>query len=302
MSPTQDQYRELVALTQLYLFQEHTVSDRVFDAPETFEYFLKQAQKKNVNTVPEQKQTPPSTNPPQSTYIPKASPSPTISKTNVSTATQEINLPVSSQASPKPIPEQKKPEAIKIETVVAPVTSSPNKKTFFTIETPPPPKDVEMSDLKKIINEQLPHLQLIGQVPDDGEARHLPTLKQEAQRNADIILITLNEPPEHALFLSNIGKALEVYGFSIKTVSGITIEREKGWNTLLESSGLKLVIANNGSLYTLSEMQKHHKETQKPARHYLGKHPLLLLSDLSFYLKEPALKSSLWHAIRELLS
>ena len=55
MSPTQDQYRELVALTQLYLFQEHTVSDRVFDAPETFEYFLKQAQKKNVNTVQEQK-------------------------------------------------------------------------------------------------------------------------------------------------------------------------------------------------------------------------------------------------------
>ncbi len=66
---------------------------------------------------------------------------------------------------------------------------------------------------------------------------------------------------------------------------------------MTQSPDLRLVIASDYDLYLQPELMKVYREAPQQGKHYLNKTPLLLLSDLSLYLKEPQLKSLLWRAI-----
>jgi len=54
-------------------------------------------------------------------------------------------------------------------------------------------------------------------------------------------------------------------------------------------------------IYSLSELMKHYKEDNRHNKRFLNKVPLLLLPDVSVYLKEPLLKLSLWRSLCETL-
>ena len=99
-----------------------------------------------------------------------------------------------------------------------------------------------------------------------------------------------------------MGKAIEKLGYSIKFCPALKVEREKEWGNILKAPHFKLIISESSGLHLLQDLKKHHREEQKLARHYLNQSPLILLSDISFYLKEPSFKISLWQAIKELLS
>jgi hypothetical protein len=70
----------------------------------------------------------------------------------------------------------------------------------------------------------------------------------------------------------------------------------------LTSSELKLVIICDHTLWQLQNLRHFYKET--PAQNYrqLGDKHLLMLPDLSLYLKDPLLKRSLWKALCQTIS
>ncbi|MEI8365951.1 MAG: hypothetical protein WCF65_05995 [Parachlamydiaceae bacterium] len=321
------------------------MTDRIYDEPATFEYFRKHAQ--------QQKAAPPLATPPQAAATPLATPpqaaAPVPTSPQAAVLVRQPAIQEKAVGSLRTIPVE--PPSIKKETdtkasLTLPSSTSESKsisappeskkiplqtasgKTPFAIEPPPPPKAIELHDLRKIILEKLPHMQLLDNIPDDSEWKKTAIISSDKYKTAEVILLTLrdcakvsstsrqsqspdaqvnftqslNDTPVNTAFLANIAKALEAYGTTALVCHAAKIEQEKGWEEFLKSDKLRLVIATSGCLYTLPEMQKYHREIQKTARHYLGNCPLLLLSDISFYLTEPPLKHSLWNAIKELLT
>lgn len=304
-------YRDLLALTQLYILQEYALTDRVFEDQETFDYFRKQAQQqKNAVPTPPQQALPTAASPPtpqRTITAPNKSHPASMTAATAPLPTKIPPLaPVKLEAKPSTAPVPAKtletPPASSISTLPEPkktAEKTPTTKTTFAIAPPSPVKEIELNDLRKIISEKLPQFQLLNHIPDDSAARRLATPGEK--NSPQVAILTFNEIPAHQTFLLNIAKTLEIYGVTAQLYSAAKIEQEKGWDAFLKSEQLRLVIANGGLPYSLPEMQKHHREIQKMARHYLGNHPLLPLSDISFYLIEPPLKQSLWNAIREIL-
>jgi hypothetical protein len=62
-----------------------------------------------------------------------------------------------------------------------------------------------------------------------------------------------------------------------------------------------LLLISGASFHQLAKLKKHYKEDSRKGMHYLNERPLLLLSDLGLYLKEPSLKQALWDSLRQLL-
>jgi hypothetical protein len=179
-----------------------------------------------------------------------------------------------------------------------------HKNKDFVLEASQSSTSTNFSEICQIIQEKLPHLhsRLIHTIPDDSEAKVLANLWTQEKQIPQVLILSFDEVPKHQAFLANICKALEVNGIKTQVTHAKKLESDNRWQALLEAKEMKLVLASSAGFYHLGELQKYYREGNRQGRHYLGDKSLLLLSDISFYLKEPALKPSLWAAIKELLA
>ena len=306
MTSSQKLYTELLSLTKLFLTQEYLPSDKIFSEPETFTFFKTFAEKRQEGKNLHVNKPSPAPQPsvPKPTVIRNPAP-PLLQKqdTQIKQAVPQ-NLKISLPPQ-KPIPDKTEnrvplEKAAKIQKNSAP--SENEEKPFFTLETPSPLKIQEFTELRKIITEKLPHLRLVDLIPDDAEAKLLASLWTQEKKKTQAVILAFDDISKHLAFLGNIVKALEVFGITAQIADAHKIERNQGWEDLLQSKELKLVIASSSGFHHLKGLQKHYKEGAKQEPHFLGGHALMLLSDISFYFKEPALKISLWIALKKILS
>lgn len=299
MTSAREHYSELLALTKQYLLQEHALTDRILSEPETYAYFFAYAQKKQEakGQAPEKPQT--HTPSPQQTI---ASPA-FAPRQETAAATKPAPLPPQAKPS-SPIPPRIPPSPLaKTTAPIADKTSAPIKENGpFKLEVPSALQPADFNDLKKIVREKLPHLQLVDHLPDDGEAQKLSNSWAQEKKSPQVLILSFDETQKHLAFLMNIAKALEMHGISASVANALKLEQNAKWETTLQAEELKLIVASSSGFYQLQELQKYYKEGTKQGRHYLGDRLLLLLSDISFYLKEPSLKPSLWGALKELLT
>ena len=302
MTSLQQRYTELLALTKSYLQQEYSPTDRILSEPETFSYFKTYAlQRQNTKTQQSAPSAPTPINAVQKIAVP-ASVRPPIANLPKPAANpivpprENIEVPKSDKSdfnkavtSPR-TPNQENTSA------QSPITGA------FKLESPAPLPQTDFSALRTIINEKLPHVRLLDQLPDDTEAKKLANIWTQEKKIPQVLILSFDEAPKHQAFLANIAKALEVHGIDTQVASAAKLERENEWQKLFHSIELKLVVAGSSGFYNLPELQKHYREGTKQGRHYLGDRLLLLLSDISYYLKEPTLKPSLWSALKELLA
>lgn len=285
MTAPQEQFSQLLAITKNYLLQEHSINERILAETETYSFFRALA-------IQNQK---------------KQEPKPIIKETtrhalNPPPQNQTIinRLPLKEESQPLNPPTQKvENEQIKPLVEKPPVPKeniAPSTKLKLDLTATAPATD--FNELRKIIKEKLPHLHLIDQLPDDSEAKMLAKSWSNEKKPAQVLILSFDEPPKHQLFLANIAKALQLFGFHAVIANPMKIE----WQQTLQSKDLKLIVAGSAGFHSLTELQKLHREDPRQGRHYIGDQQLLLLSDISFYLKEPALKPSLWKALKELLT
>jgi len=297
MMSSKDRYAELVALTQLYLLQEHGPEDRLMAESGTYTYFREYALRK-------QKQAPAQTQQPVQPQVVQP-----VQRSNpTSPIPPAAPPPIVAAPTPK-APEEIKPaeitpigKALSTKQEVIPTEREKKKSTaVFQLDTFTTPAAVDFKDIRSIIQERFPQMAILNAIPDDSEAKKTSRAWEQPLKHVNVLIVSLDEAPKNRYFLANIAAALESYGVSTSITMASGREKSSDWETKLVSTELRLVLVTQHCLEALPELGKLYREEAKQARCYLGKTPLLLMSDIGFYLKEPQLKSSLWNALKELL-
>lgn len=180
------------------------------------------------------------------------------------------------------------------------VTAKASAQTFsFALEPLAASFQDPWTSMKPAIQKNFPDLNLLREPPDDALAKSLRESWKETCSAAEVIILSFQETEKQSELLSQIANAITILIKPAKVLPAMKIEQEKGWEQLLASPSLKLLMASDYAIYGLPELMKHYRELSKTAEHFLGKIPLFLLADMSLYLREPLLKPSLWRALRK---
>lgn len=278
------EFFSLVKLMQAHLEENSAPKEWLYVEKESYDFF-KAHHTKNLNkpsvkqvTLPQEKKAPLriSTPPPKqaSPPMPSLPVKPVVNK-------PEASPPVAEPIMPTPAP---KP------------TSSKTKK--FSLQPLEKIPDSDFTGIKKTYQELFPQETLLIDAPDDSEARALVQAWKESTPAAPILILCFNESEKEKLFLKNLAKALRLTYAPAALVDAPKVEQDNGWDALLASPTLKLIITSDYPLYNLAGAMKLYREEQRQALRFLKKTPLFLLSDISLYLKEAHLKGSLWQALK----
>lgn len=285
MASPSETYLELLALTRQYLLQEHTPNERLYAESESYHYFRDLVvRRQGAKTTAEI--TPPST-PVAKTSLPQ--PTPMSKPVHQTPVKANIAAPVKKPPLPLPTP------PLPLSTGTEP-KKPPKENGAFTLEPMARAEPVDMEEIRKLVSEKLPGFVYIDQIPDDTEARRLARSWEQAKQAYEVLILSFDEPPKAQAFLNNIARALNAYGIPATVMRASKIEQDNDWKNLL-GQPLKMVMASSYGIDALPGLAKQHREEPRQAKHFLGNVPLLLLSDVGFYLREPSLKASLWAAI-----
>lgn len=288
MTVLQEAYRELLALTQIFLLEEYSLQERIPADQTTYEDFKRYALKNKAAPAPIAKETIISRQPVEVIRSPAA-----------------VNTPSPQQ----PIEQAGSPPVVIQEPTPLPATSKSKEDvakeekstSFFELEPLKASEPLDLSDFRSIIKEKFPQQPYIEAIPSDSDAKRINSAWELEKMAPEVMVLFFQETPKHRAFLNNLCRAIQSLGIHAALSSAAKCEQELSWDSLLKSKNLRLVIASDYAIYTLPELMKHYKEAPKKGRQQLGSVPLFLLSDLSFYLKEPSLKPSLWKALKEIL-
>ncbi|MBS4169105.1 hypothetical protein [Parachlamydia sp. AcF125] len=281
MMDIEKQFAELLTLTQFYVLQEHPLKDWTFAESQAFAYFKDRAiaQKASLAPAPviNSSFTPlPPKNPPPP--LPPKKP-PLLS----SVLLQEENKAAAFKEKESAVSLPKAPEEWSLEPV--PISTTDSFENF-----------------QALFRKLFPARTLVEQIPDDAEGKKKSELWKHPPGSPSVVILSFGEPDKQLLFLQNLAKAIEhLVQQAVEIRSAFAIEAAKEWNTLLQSQELRLIIATDAGIHACPHLASFYRETPKQSHHYLGRIPLLLLSDLSLYLKEPKLKLPLWQALCKML-
>lgn len=178
----------------------------------------------------------------------------------------------------KPAPRMEAPKPQPPLPTAKPKVEKPAEIKTFEKEKIEVEKAVELNSVRHFFQTEAPHIKL-GALPPELTSHETP---------AKIIFLAFS--PSHIPFLKNISKAIEIrFGIPsrIDSVNQTYKYKEEG----------KLIIASEYGLEGFPELKQRVKESARPGQYLLGKTPLMILTDLTLYHKEPQLKHSLWHAL-----
>ena len=317
-----EQYQELVTLSRHYLLQEYPQSEKVEwieSSLENYTFFKTIALEKtapqskpnnqnslttnNANSSLKTLLTPSTRSPVLSPSLPFP-PQPTQAELVASRTiinVEEKNLIKKNEEEKLHSPSSKAQTSIlnnepetKVETII---TTTIDQKILLQPFTKQPLQD--LNDLKKIILEKFPQWHFIEKIPGPELISEGAPTAAPQQMKSSILILSLNEPLKHKVFLENIAKVLKKNSQKPTFANASIIEKEKKWMELLMTSSINFVIASQATLQQLPELMKLYCQNEE--KHFLQNKPFLLLSDLSLYLKQPQLKFSLWKDLQKLL-
>lgn len=191
------------------------------------------------------------------------------------------------------LPEKKNREVEKVEAIVPVVKEQPvEKKTEFW----------DFAHLHKIVSQCLPEIKVLPTIPNDAIAYQIAGRWKTKNQVAPVTVLSFGETAETQQFLEQVTKALDAYFGPAKMILAENIEKENQWEALLSVKELKMILLCDHALWQLKSLLPFYKENPAPSgggKRFLGDVPLFLLPDLTLYLKDCALKKSLWHMLSE---
>lgn len=276
MIPFSRQLAELAGMTRSYILEHYQNSDRIIGTKEAAEHFRMCMagfeRFPNLGKLPAQGNNTP----------PRPTPKPVI---------PPIQKPLPPPPRrPLPIPAQNGDPAPK-KNVSSPISGG------FALEPMEEAKPHDLSDIRKMYSERFPQSPILD-VPPDSAIALKPSLEVSASSYPQVALLSFSGNQRLLDFMGNIARAIHLrWGLRAEILPAHQWEQEKAWEGLLAYPGLKLILASDYGLQTLPGLTSHYREAQRQGQHYLKNTPLLLLSDLTLYLREPHLKQPLWQAI-----
>lgn len=288
-------YRELLAQTQLYLHREHSYQTMLPVDPSTFVDYPKKVTPTLMQPTFQPKQTTPPVPQPVKIQAPVA----VLSAPAVS-----LKPSILSQVQPNPAT-PKREESIEHTTAPTPPAPLPqpsvSKPTAHAKKVELEPFTAcatqDLSDYWKLHRQLFPDINLTETFPKDCAALKVKNAWQNELIIPPVVILAFRDVEKELVFLRNVAQAISLRLAPARVISASKWGKENGWTNLINSPNLRLVVATDYDLYLQPELMKMYREVPQQGKHYLQNIPLLLLSDLSLYLKEPQLKSLLWRAI-----
>lgn len=196
------------------------------------------------------------------------------------------------------------PEPIKTEPPTKEIkTQSPEQSVSLEPTVKPSAKPFPTGSLLFTLFQKIaPHISTFTEIPNDAIAKKIATRWKTRNQTAPISILSFHEQPKQKALLLEITKAIDIYFGPARLIEADPIEKEKQWDTFLTDPNLKVIIACDYTLWQLENLMRSYKENSFEQTRMLGNIPLLLLPDLSLYLKDPLLKRSLWKGLCQKLS
>ena len=177
------------------------------------------------------------------------------------------------------------------------------------IKTPPPPvveplptpataqSTIGFAEIQKILSKVAPGFALLSDPPSDAKAKQIAQRWKTKNQSAPISLLYFHELPQQQKFLTNLATALDVISGPARLINAEGIEKENQWETFLSVTELKLIIICDYALWQMPHLLQFYREVPNQTQRFLLNKPVMLLPDLTLYLKDPQLKRSLWKAL-----
>lgn len=294
MTPEQQEYRDLLSLTQSYILAEYKGKHRVITDPNTYAFFKQYQPKQQQKPQPpiQQQQIRPQNVPPPIQIKPQPPPTPPQPKQQVEAPPQQKpSTPVQNTTQPSAAPKQVEPKV------------QENSSTRFKLKLEPVDEvnEVDLASVKREIEKLFPHIQILTDTPDDAQAKKVGQQWKQSTTVPEVVILAFYETPDQQVFLQNVAAAISQRLASCVIYSAPAIEKKKAWNRLLEMKNLRLIITTDYGMYSLQGLMQYYRESPEKAQRYLGGIPLLLLTDIALYLKQPSLKPALWQALCTML-
>lgn len=281
-----EDYADLVAMTQLHLLQEYSRRDWLMTDSTTYEYFKNYASTRSSHKISrEVRQDVPSDSPsnarkhcevdkaktyggegsakdcspppkdPEKCSLPLESPRPAKQPTP-SIPPEPTKNPAPSSPSNKSTPEPQ------------PTTAS--EKPFTSIELHPlsSPPTTDFSSIRKTLMEKFPAQRILDEIPDDVEAKKISQQWKKQSTTPAVAILSSDEHPKHRVFLNNLAKAIEVCYCPASVISAEDLQTSKGLHLLITSKKIE-----NMEIETLQ------------------------IASIEEYLRDPLLKAELWEEI-----
>lgn len=286
MTSIHQRYAELLNLTQLYLLREYSLQHAKMVDPVVWKAIQKKT--KVPAAMPIHTNTPSfekAALPLQKNEIPLRAVIPPLSSVKDVTETEKPPAAATASEIAKSSPSRKSPPASFLQPIEpvreAMATASPH----------------EFKEFWKTCQTLFPEWKLSEKIPCDAIAKKNKQAWLKNQEISPVILLSFHENEQQFSFLKNIAQAISLRLAPTRVMQADKLEKENGWEQVLNSPHLRLIIASDYGLYLQPKLMQFYREEPDQNKHFLNQIPLLLLSDLSLYLKEPQLKSLLWRAI-----
>ena len=148
--------------------------------------------------------------------------------------------------------------------------------------------------IKKLLQRIAPAMKLTDQIPDDEKAKRISNAWKERIPDAEVVLFACDAETDTLDLLKALAKAIDQNLAKSKILMAEKFEREKRWDSFLETNPLRLIIATS-RIDKFPALMRVHKAL--PAS---GRTPLLVLSPTSVY-KSLEQKALLWKTLCQML-
>jgi hypothetical protein len=106
------------------------------------------------------------------------------------------------------------------------------------------------------ISSHFPELSHIDKPPDDAQAKESSARWKKSQVTAYVVLLSFGEKEEQLTYLKNLAKAIHTRLKPTKILDGISLEKEKRWETLFLVNSFELVIVPEAGLLKTQELKR----------------------------------------------
>lgn len=156
-----------------------------------------------------------------------------------------------------------------------------------------------LSDISTLFHSSFPHIFVHTDIPSDRKAIAIKTGWKIKSRLIDVPIFSTQEMTPFLPLLHNIAKAISASFAPSKVIHIDTVEKKDVWDTLLDSHYIKLILCPDVILWSSKALMKHYKQQPLKTVQKLGDIDLILLPELSLYLKDPMLKQALWNMLSQ---
>lgn len=278
MSTVKQQISDLAALLQIYLLQEYKIKDWKVADQDSYKYFKEYVQQQKKVVPPKE---------PQTITVSKTASSPVQVK-----APAPTNVPPPQKIVPQP------PEAVILapqeKSKPAPVEQIAN--TAIELHPLTDPQKDDLNDVKKIILERIPSLQVIENIPDDTVAKAVRQRWLQKDVLSTVVFLSFQENEAEAAFLVQVMSAVKKLLAPANILKADSLQNEELLQLLLNAPEVRCIVASFNGLKSKDYLWKYFKGDSN----HLGQKPVLLLEDLSVYMQDQQKKAALWRSLQGL--